>query len=73
MSGFNVSQVLAYEWRSNKEFKFKSVFKWKRAALKRKFVIAPAVLKHISDCVICDVKANPICADDDYCVKIPDD
>ena len=73
MSGFNVFQVFACEWRCNKKFMFKSVFEWKRAALKRRFAIAPVVLKYISDYVICDVKANTICADDDSCVKIPDD
>eukprot|EP00957_Ditylum_brightwellii_P107165 8176035-Ditylum_brightwellii.AAC.1 len=73
MSGFNVFQVFACEWRSNEEFKFKSVFKWKRTALKRRFAIAPVVLKYISDDMICDVKTNTICADDDSCIKIPDD
>eukprot|EP00957_Ditylum_brightwellii_P136692 10423834-Ditylum_brightwellii.AAC.2 len=72
MSGFNVFQVFACEWRSNKEFKFKSVFK-KKTALKKRFVIAPVVLKYISDDVICDVKADTICAADESCVEIPDD
>ena len=36
-------------------------------------MIAPVFMKYISDDVICDVKANTICADDDSCVKIPDD
>eukprot|EP00957_Ditylum_brightwellii_P172708 13147662-Ditylum_brightwellii.AAC.1 len=73
MSGFNVFQVFACEWRSNKKLKFKGVFEWKRTALKRSFAIAPVVLNYISDDVICDVKAKTICADDDSCVKIPDD
>ena len=41
--------------------------------MKRRFAIAPLVLKYISDNVICDVKANTICVDDDSCVEIPDD
>eukprot|EP00957_Ditylum_brightwellii_P124889 9520747-Ditylum_brightwellii.AAC.1 len=65
MSGFNVFQVFAYEWRCNQKFKFKSAFERKRTALKRRFAIAPVVLKYISGDVICDVKANTICADDD--------
>eukprot|EP00957_Ditylum_brightwellii_P176530 13444158-Ditylum_brightwellii.AAC.1 len=73
MSGFNVFQVLACEWRCNKEFILKSVFEWKRTALKRMFAIAPVVLKYISDDVLCDVKANTICAEDDSGVEISDD
>eukprot|EP00957_Ditylum_brightwellii_P010534 797864-Ditylum_brightwellii.AAC.1 len=73
ISGFKVFQVFACEWRSNKEFKFKSVFKWKKTALIRRFAITPVVLKCSSDDVIYDVKANTKCADNDSCVKIPDD
>ena len=73
MSGFNVFQVFACEWRCNKELISKSEFEWKRTALKRRFTIAPVILKYISDDVICDIKANTICADDDACVKILDD
>ena len=41
--------------------------------MERRFAIAPLVLKYIFDDVICDVKANTICADDDSCVEISDD
>eukprot|EP00957_Ditylum_brightwellii_P162885 12403731-Ditylum_brightwellii.AAC.1 len=73
MSGFNIFQVFACEWRCNKEFKFKSVFKWKKAALKRRFVIAPVALNYISDDMVCDVNANIICANDDSGVEMSDD
>eukprot|EP00957_Ditylum_brightwellii_P011154 845110-Ditylum_brightwellii.AAC.1 len=73
MSGFSDFQVFACEWRSNKEFIFKSVFEWKRTALKRRFTIVPLVLKYISDDVICDVKAYTICDDDNSCVETPDE
>eukprot|EP00957_Ditylum_brightwellii_P081277 6182697-Ditylum_brightwellii.AAC.1 len=73
MSGFNVFQVFACEWRGNKKFIFKSVFEWKRTALERRFGIAPVVLKYNSDDVVCDVKANTKCADDDSGVEIYDD
>ena len=36
-------------------------------------MIAPVVLKYISDDVVCDIKANSICADDDSGVEISDD
>ena len=73
MSGFNAFQVFVCEWKSSKEFKFKSVFEWKMTALKKRFAIAPVVLKYISDDVICDVKADIICADDDSGVEMYDD
>eukprot|EP00957_Ditylum_brightwellii_P078947 6003234-Ditylum_brightwellii.AAC.1 len=36
-------------------------------ALERSFAIAPVFMKYISNDVICGVKANIICADDDSC------
>eukprot|EP00957_Ditylum_brightwellii_P084368 6416304-Ditylum_brightwellii.AAC.1 len=73
MTGFDVFWFFACEWRCNKEFILKSDFKWKRTALKRRFAIAPVFLKYISNDVICNVKANTICSDDDACVEILDD
>eukprot|EP00957_Ditylum_brightwellii_P056589 4289753-Ditylum_brightwellii.AAC.1 len=73
MSGADVFQVFACEWRCNEKFIFKSVFDRKRTTLKRRFAIAPVALKYISNNVIRDVKANTICAGDDSCVEISDD
>eukprot|EP00957_Ditylum_brightwellii_P074134 5633417-Ditylum_brightwellii.AAC.1 len=55
------------------KFIFKSIFEWKRTALKRNFANAPVILKYISNDVICDVKANTICADNNSGVEISDD